>query len=76
MANKNIKELWYRMLKENQAKILALAMVEFGLTSSTYIKQEWMRKGEVPEEHCERLTSMMQNILIQQEQKTKSLFNN
>lgn len=73
--NENIRTLWYRMLKETQAQCLALAMVEFKLTSSTFIKQTWMQKGEVPDEHEGRLVGIMQNLLVQQEARTKELIN-
>ncbi len=71
--NENIRTLWYRMLKETQAQCLSIVMVEFNLTSSTFIKQTWMQKGEVPDEHEGRLVGIMQNLLIQQEAKTKEL---
>ena len=71
--NENIRTLWYRMLKETQATLLSIAMVEFKLTSSTFIKQTWMQKGEVPEEHEGRLVDIMQKLLVQQEAKTKQL---
>lgn len=71
--NENIRRLWYRMLKETQAECLSILMVEFGLTSSTFIKQTWMQKGEVPDEHLDRLVRLMQNLLIQQEERTKQM---
>ena len=63
---KNIRNLWDLMTKKTQAKALAVLMTEFGLTSSTYVKQTWIWKGDIPEEDQPKVISIFQKVLLEQ----------
>jgi len=65
----NIRNMWYAMLPDTQLQAVAAIMVEFRLSSSTFIKQTWMQKGAIPEEHQSKLVTMFQALLKAQNDK-------
>lgn len=71
----NIQNMWYSMLKETQAEALAALMVEFKLTSSTFIKQTWLQKGKIPEDSQAKVVEMFQRLLQQQIERTRAIIN-
>ena len=69
----NIRALWGRMVKETQVKAAATLMVEFNLTSSTYVKQTWIWGGKTPLEKQPKVVEIFQNLLKEQISESEKL---
>ncbi|MEM7487080.1 MAG: hypothetical protein AAF348_17875 [Bacteroidota bacterium] len=68
----NIKNMWGRMLQETKHEAVQILMDEYD-HSKVAIKQNWIYQGMIPEEKQPRVVEIFQNLLVQQEKKTKKL---
>lgn len=61
----NIKTLWSLMLKETKRKVVKAIVDsnEFKATDEIYVKQHWIYKGLIPEEHHQSILELFQNAL-------------
>lgn len=68
----NIKDMWNRMLRETKHQAVETLMSEFN-HSKIAIKQNWIYQGAIPEEKQPRIVEIFQNLLVQQEERTKQI---
>ena len=70
---KNIKDLWNRMLLTTQRKAITVLKETFELTSTTYVKQNWIWGEGIPESNQEQVVTLFQKLLFDQEKETTEI---
>jgi len=72
----NIKLMFSQMNDPTRSIAIAHIQKEFRLDTATHIYRDWFIRGNIPEHYQERTVSMFQNLLRQQELRTREIYVN
>jgi len=72
----NITSMFSQMNDPTRAIAIEHIQKEFRLDATTKIYRDWFIRGKIPEPYQERTVSMFQNLLRQQEVRTREIFVN
>jgi hypothetical protein len=70
----NLKSMFSQMNDPTRSIAMEHIQTEFRLDATTPIYRDWFIRGEIPEQYQERTVSMFQNLLRQQELRTREIF--
>lgn len=69
----NIKTLWGMMLTDTKQEAVRALMENYGLTSETALKQNWIYRGMIPEDYQDGVIEIFQKLLRKQHKATSEL---
>ena len=72
----NLKSMFSQMNDSTRRIAIEHIRTEFKLDAAANIYRDWFIRGDIPEHYQERTVSMFQNLLRQQELKTRDIFVN